>query len=92
MEQKILFNILKILATTIFILFLINVIGVTFEYLRFSNNGVNINSFTYENFKFLINEKETYNQFSSKYIFFNILIFIIVSLIYFRRNAKTVNK
>lgn len=89
METKIvLIKLLKIICLTCLVIFVINVLGVLIEYFKIIINGDTINSFEYRNFRFFINGNESYNQFSKKYLLFNLGILMVISIISFKKNGK----
>ncbi|MBW8358719.1 MAG: hypothetical protein K0M63_02815 [Weeksellaceae bacterium] len=88
MEPKVfLRGIIKALVYTVFILILINTAGFMLDLGRVIIAGETVHSFEYSNFRFMLNDREGYNQFSGKNLFLNILIFFAVLVLVFRREV-----
>ena len=88
MEPKVfLRGIIKTLVYTVFILILINTGVFMLDLGRVVIAGETVQSVEYRNFRFMLNDREGYNQFSGKYLFLNIIIFLTVLVLVFRREV-----
>ena len=77
MEAKIFFiNLAKVLLLTMVTLLIINLIGFLLDIYLIYKNDQTIKSFEYKNFSFFLNGNQTYDQFSKKYLIFNIIILV----------------
>jgi len=93
MEPKLFISgFLKTVTASFITLILISITGVIFQYLSITRSGVEITAFEYGNGKFFLNGHETYNQFSPKYRYFNLLIFGIYASYYFRDSLKIIKQ
>lgn len=74
-------KIFKSIFYTLIVLLIINVVGFIFYVINLNES---INSFSYDNFQFYINGKETYNQFKLDYLLFNIILFLGITFYFFK--------
>ena len=74
-------KVFKALLYTLLVLIVINIIGFIFYIINLDES---IKSFNYDDFRFFINGNETYNQFKLDYLLFNLIIFLSITIYFFK--------